>query len=122
MTNLENYKEKIFDDIKHVDEFGNEYWLARELMSTLEYSKWQNFHKVIKQAMIACKASNNVVLDQFTEVSKLISGGKGNVINKARTTCKNSNVDINEQFVDLDKLSINVNGGKRIITDYKLTQ
>ena len=79
MTNLENYKEKIFDEIKHVDEFGNEYWLARELMSTLEYSKWQNFHKVIKQAMIACKASNNVVLDQFTEVSKLISGGKGNV-------------------------------------------
>ena len=74
MNEIKEYTEKVFEDIKHIDEFGNEYWLARELMSTLEYSKWQNFHKVIKQAMIACKASNNVVLDQFTEVSKLISG------------------------------------------------
>ena len=79
MTNIDNYKEKVFDEIKHIGDDGNEYWYARELMPLLEYSKWQNFHKVIKQAMIACKVSNNKVLDQFTEVSKLISGGKGNI-------------------------------------------
>ena len=44
------------------------------------------------------------------------------VIDKAKTACKNSKVDINEQFVGTDKLSINVNGGKRIILDYKLSR
>ena len=28
---LEKYNEKIFEDIKHIDEYGNEYWYAREL-------------------------------------------------------------------------------------------
>lgn len=89
MNNIENHKERIFENIKHVDEKGNEYWLARELKIVLEYAEWRKFE---------------------------------NVIYKAKTACKNSNVDINEQFVSLDKLSINVNGGKRIITDYKLTR
>ena len=43
------------------------------------------------------------------------------VINKAKIACKNSKVDINEQFANVGKLSINVNGGKRIIPDYKLS-
>lgn len=32
MNNIDEYKEKTFDDIKHIDELGNEYWYARELM------------------------------------------------------------------------------------------
>ncbi len=75
MTNIENYKEKVFDEIKHIDEQGNEYWFARELMTLLEYSKWENFHKVIKQAMIACKASNNGVAYYFPEVRKIVNTG-----------------------------------------------
>ncbi len=39
MNNLETYSESIFENIKHIDEFGNEYWDARELMPLLEYSK-----------------------------------------------------------------------------------
>lgn len=81
MDEMNLYKEKIFDDIKHIDEFGNEYWEARELMPLLEYSKWENFHRVIKQSMIACENSNNVVLDHFPEVRKPIVGGKGNIQN-----------------------------------------
>ena len=48
MDNLEKINETLFEDIKHIDEYGNEYWLARELMSALEYDKWNNFHSVIK--------------------------------------------------------------------------
>ena len=40
MNNLKEYKEKMFEDIKHIDEYGNEYWEARELMPLLEYNKW----------------------------------------------------------------------------------
>lgn len=59
MNEIEKYTEKTFEDIKHIDEVGNEYWYARELMLLLEYSKWENFHKVIKSSMIACSTSNN---------------------------------------------------------------
>lgn len=40
---------KTFGDIKHTDEYGNEYWYARELQKALEYNKWENFYKVIKK-------------------------------------------------------------------------
>ena len=72
---IEKYNEKTFENIKHFDEFGNEYWEARELMPLLEYSKWENFHKVIKRAMIACESSNNKLLDHFPEVRKIVEAG-----------------------------------------------
>lgn len=75
MQEIEFYTEKAFDDIKHIDEYGNEYWEARELMPLLEYSKWENFHRVIKQAMVACEKSNNVVLDHFPEFRKMVEIG-----------------------------------------------
>ena len=36
MNNIERYTEKTFDDIKHVDEKGKEYWEDRELQKVLE--------------------------------------------------------------------------------------
>ena len=62
MNEIKEYTEKMFEDIKHIDENGSEYWSARELMSLLEYIKWENFHKVIKSAMIACSKSGNVII------------------------------------------------------------
>ena len=69
--------EDTFESIKHVDEFGNEFWYARELMHVLEYKKWENFHKVIKNAMIACENSGYQVKYCFPEVKKSIISGKG---------------------------------------------
>jgi len=81
MNEIEKYTNKIFEDIKHIDENGNEYWEARELMTLLEYNKWENFHKVIKNAMTACETSNNNINDHFPDFRKPIIGGKGNVQN-----------------------------------------
>ena len=89
MNEIKEYTEKMFEDIKHIDLNGCEFWYARELQSVLEYSQWRRFE---------------------------------NVIEKAKIACKNSNVDINEQFANVGKLSTNVNGGKRKITDYKLSR
>ena len=77
MNNIETYKEKIFDDIKHIDELGNEYWEARELMLTLEYSKWEHFAKVINKAKISCKLSEINVDDHFPVIGKTIKMPKG---------------------------------------------
>ena len=54
MNEIKEYTEKMFDDIKHIDEFGNEYWLARELQSVLQYTEWRKIKGVIDKAKIAC--------------------------------------------------------------------
>ncbi|MFI3229111.1 MAG: DNA damage-inducible protein D [Bacillota bacterium] len=77
MSNLQAKEYSIFEEVKHIDDNGNEYWLARELQSVLEYSEWRNFFKVIERAMLACKNSGFVIADQFVEVNKLIEHGKG---------------------------------------------
>ena len=43
MNEIKEYTEKMFEDIKHIDENGNEYWSARELMPLLEYSIRKSF-------------------------------------------------------------------------------
>ena len=77
MNELKEYTEKLFEDIKHIDEDGNEYWEARELMPLLEYSKWENFNNVIQKAIIAYKNSNYDDLYWLPEIRKPITTGKG---------------------------------------------
>ena len=75
MNELENVNETIFESIKHIDENGNEYWYARELMIALKYSNWQNFEKVINKAVNSCITSNNMVQNHFIDISKMVSIG-----------------------------------------------
>ena len=39
-----------FEGIRHVDEAGNEYWLARALAKVLDYSEFRHFLPVIERA------------------------------------------------------------------------
>ena len=55
MTHEIELNNDMFENIKHIDENGREYWSARELMEKLQYSKWQNFYKVIKNSITSCK-------------------------------------------------------------------
>ena len=68
---------KSFEDIKHIDENGVEFWYARELMTILEYNKWENFEKVINKAKDACENSGIAVIDHFPDVRKTIQMPKG---------------------------------------------
>ena len=77
MNEIKEYTEKIFEDIKHIDECGNEYWLARELMPLLEYSKWENFDNVIQKAVISYRNSINDDSYWLPEARKPIKTGKG---------------------------------------------
>lgn len=75
MLELKDREYKRFEDIKHIREDGSEFWSARELAPALEYSKWENFHKVIKRAMIACENSGHTISNDFPEVRKIVSAG-----------------------------------------------
>ena len=69
--------DKSFENIKHIDENGVEFWYARELMPVLQYSNWQNFEKTINKAKISCENSDISVLDHFIDVSKMVQIGSG---------------------------------------------
>ena len=76
-NNLINKTEEDFESIKHVDEDGVEFWLARELMAMLEYSKWGNFEKTINKAKESCENSDVSVFEHFADVGKTIKMPKG---------------------------------------------
>lgn len=75
MSTLIAKEYKRFEDIKHTKSDGIEYWSARELAPALDYSKWENFSKVIKRAMIACENSGHHIDDDFPEVRKIVGAG-----------------------------------------------
>ena len=79
MNKLE-INQSIFDSIKHIDELGNEYWSARELMPILEYSKWERFSNVIDNAKIACEKSGYNIDEHFPEAGKLSKRNNGAVV------------------------------------------
>ena len=60
-----------------MNEFGQEFWYARELQSILEYSQWRRFKEVVLKAKEACKNSNNLVEEHFADVGKMIVIGNG---------------------------------------------
>ena len=79
MEEIKEYTEKIFEEIKHIDENGKEYWEARELQDVLDYKKWQKFQNVIENAKTACEQSKFIIDDHFTQVGKMINLAKGAV-------------------------------------------
>lgn len=64
-----------FDNIKHVDENKNEYWLARELQKVLGYSQWRSINDLIKRAKVACKESKYNIDDHFALQRKMVDIG-----------------------------------------------
>ena len=77
MNQIKKYNETIFESIKHINEYGNEYWYARELMVVLEYKRWDKFINVIDNAKVACERSNNIIDDHFSQVGKMVEIGSG---------------------------------------------
>ena len=72
MNEIKEYTEKLFEDIKHIDENGNEYWLGRELQQVLVYKEWRKFNNVINKAIIACNNSKMMIGEHFVQVDKTI--------------------------------------------------
>ena len=75
MSQLIAVEYKRFEDIKQIRSDGTEFWSARELATVLDYNKWENFHNVIKRAMIACENSGHESDDDFPEVRKIVDAG-----------------------------------------------
>jgi DNA-damage-inducible protein D len=68
-----------FEDLKKINEYGAEYWSARELQPLLGYSQWRRFEDALKRAITSCKQSGNNPDHHFAGAGKPIAGGKGAV-------------------------------------------
>lgn len=71
------HNEQVFENIKHINDDGQEYWLARELQPVLEYAQWRRFSEAVERAKLACKNSGFAVEDHFADVGKMVDIGSG---------------------------------------------
>lgn len=79
MSNLSVNSQILFEDIKHVDEGGVEFWYARELQVVLGYTEWRNFEKVIEKAKLACETAGGIEISHFVDVNKMVSSGVADI-------------------------------------------
>ena len=77
MADIEKYSEATFENIRHTNEYGQEFWYARELQQALEYSQWRRFEETIERSKTACLQSENSIEDHFANVGKMVSIGSG---------------------------------------------
>lgn len=77
MNDIKEYTNKIFEDIKRIDEAGDEYWYARELQNVLEYYQWRSINDLIERAKITCQESKYNIDDHFALYRKMIKLAKG---------------------------------------------
>lgn len=117
----------MFEDIKHIDEVGNEYWLARELQSTLGYHQWRRFNEAINRAIISCDNSKIEINDHFAKAGKMVDIGSetsrsiNDLIVRAKVARKESKYNIDDHFIGTDKMVSIGSNTTRNINDYKLS-
>jgi len=66
-----------FESIRHFDEDGGEFWLARQLAVVLEYSQYRHFLPVIERAKEACRHSGQSVQDHIEDILTMVDIGSG---------------------------------------------
>lgn len=74
---LMRYSDQTFEDIKHINEDGQEFWYARELQHVLEYAQWRYMKETVERAKLACENSGLNPDDHFAEVRKMVPIGSG---------------------------------------------
>jgi len=74
---LSTNNQTIFEQIKELDDNGNEFWGARKLSKILEYSEYRHFLPVVERAKEACINSGQKISDHFEDYLEEISHGKG---------------------------------------------
>lgn len=120
----DRYTNNIFENIKHIDDYENEYWYARELQKVLEYKDWRNFQKVINKAVLSANNSVSSEEDWIVEINKPIKTGKGKEeiikdYNLSRYICYLivQNADPSKEVVALGQTQFAIQTRKKEITE-----
>ena len=68
---------KSFEELKQTNQFGAEYWSARDLQPLLGYNHWRSFDNAVAKAITSCERSGNEPGHHFARARKMIILGKG---------------------------------------------
>jgi len=74
---IEKIHHKTFEELKQLDNGGNEFWYARALSKLLGYTDFRNFTRVIEKAKEACRNSGHETNEHLVEVNEELSHGQG---------------------------------------------
>ncbi|MFH1562430.1 MAG: DNA damage-inducible protein D [Nitrospirota bacterium] len=75
--NLVPMGSKSFEELKKINEYGAEYWSAREIQPFLGYTQWRRFEDAVKRAITSCKKSGNTPENHFAGAGKMVELGSG---------------------------------------------
>ncbi len=66
-----------FEDLRQTNDYGAQYWSARDLQPMLGYSQWRRFEDAVKRAMTSCDTSGNDSKNHFAGIGKMVDLGSG---------------------------------------------
>ncbi len=75
--NISEHHHATFEELRRLDEYGNEFWQARQLSKILEYSEFRHFLPVIDRARRACRNSGHSPQDHFEDILEMVEIGSG---------------------------------------------
>jgi DNA-damage-inducible protein D len=64
-----------FETLKQTNQFGAEFWSARDLQPHLGYDEWRKFEGAIRRAMVSCTESGNDRAHHFVGAAKMVRLG-----------------------------------------------
>ncbi len=74
---IANQHHATFESIRHTDDAGQEFWLARQLADVLDYSQYRHFLPVVERAKEACLNSGQPVENHIEDVLTMVEIGSG---------------------------------------------
>ncbi len=74
---IQKNTQTIFEQIRQVDENGNEFWSARQIAKVLDYAEFRNFIPVIERAKVACINSGQLIENHFVDFHEMVAIGSG---------------------------------------------
>ena len=78
-----------FEKIRHIDEYDEEFWYARELMKFLGHSDWNKFKKIIQKSKLTYGTFNSDSYSHFYKIK----------------TKKDDNSNINQENYQLSRIA-----------------
>ncbi len=66
---------KSFEELKQINQYGAEYWYARDLQLLFGYRQWRSFENAIDKAVISCEQSGNKPENHFVRARKMVELG-----------------------------------------------